>query len=200
MIVGVGLVVASLLVAAEATPGVEVTAREYQLYMRWREQRDNLAASRLTDEQQVVRAAAALEVKPSELRQVIAKVEPVQPRLAADTERAMVAALASTPLKERLLEVHVDSHLAHVVAGLKWRCGAPIDRDKEASLAAWAAREAGRIVETLVLWCVSDDDATLFSAKIGRSAFEKIARDGIERFAATRYIKLFEEVRRSPSP
>ena len=192
------LAVTLLATHAVLARGPDVSPADYQLYMDWRDGREDPRLEAQSEEQKLARIAKSLNVKPADLKRVVERIDKVAATLAADTEKAIQQALAETALKGRVLEVHVDAGQGHVVAGLKWRCGDTRDADKEAAWAAWAANDGGRVVQTLVLWCVNDVDTKLFSAKIGRAGFEKVAKDGIERFATSRYIKLFEDVKRGP--
>jgi hypothetical protein len=84
------------------------------------------------------------------------------------------------------------------VAYVKWKCGDQRDVDEEAAWVAWAVNQGGGVVKTAGVWCVNEIDTKLFSAKIGRASFERIRKEAIERFASSRYIRLFEEVKRGP--
>ncbi len=192
------LVVGSLGSTVALGRGPEITPAEYELYMDWKDGRADPRLEGLAEDKKVAKIAKNLGVKPAELKQAIDKVEPVAERIAAESKAAILAAAEQTPLRGRVVEAHVDAGQGHVVAGFKWRCGDARDAEKEAAYAAWAVGEGAPVVKTLVLWCVNDIDTKLFSAKIGRTAFEKIAKDGIERFAQARYIKFFEEVKRGP--
>jgi hypothetical protein len=178
--------------------GPEVTPAEYGYYMDWKDGREDPRLEALSDDKKLAKIAQNLGIKPAELKKAIDKVERVAPTIAADSQQAIMAAAQDTPLKGRVVEVHVDADQGHVVAGFKWRCGDDRDLDKEAAFAAWAVSEGGPVVKTLVLWCTNEIDTKLFSAKIGRPGFEKVMKDQIERFASSRYIKLFEEVKRGP--
>ena len=129
---------------------------------------------------------------------MVDKVGPLAATLQADTEKAVRAALASTPVAKQVASVEVNVSTGHAVAFVKWRCGDARDVDKEAAWVAWGVADAGTVVKTLGLWCVNEIDTKLFSAKIGRECFERISRETIDRFATSRYIRLFEEVRRGP--
>jgi hypothetical protein len=191
-------VVAVLSDGAVWARGPEITPVEYERYMDWKEGRLDPRLEKLSEDQKLAKIAASMGIKPAELKKAVDKVTPVAPSIAADSERAIQASAQETPLKGRVLEVHVDADQGHVVAGFKWRCGDERDADKEAAYAAWAVNEGAPVAKTLVLWCVNEIDTKLFSAKIGRTAFEKVQKDQVDRFATTRYIKLFEEVKRGP--
>ncbi len=178
--------------------GPEVTPDEYQLYMDWTDGKQDPRLEGLNDDQKRAKIAKNLGVKPADIKRAVDKVTPVAGTIEADTKKAVMEAASGTVLKGRVVEVMLDASQGHVVAGFKWKCGDARDIDKEAAWAAWAAAEGGPVVKTLALWCVDGSDTKQFSAKIGRTAFEKISRDQIERFATSRYIKLFEEVKRGP--
>lgn len=178
--------------------GPDVSNQEYQLYMDWKDGREDPRLEKLDEAGKLKKIAASLGVTAKELQAAIAKVQPVADTLAKDTERALRAALDTTPLKGRVLEVHVDAGQAHVVAGIKWRCGDARDADAEAAYAGWAVGDSGKLVKTVVVWCVNEGDTKLFSAKAAGAAMARISKTSIERFASSRYIKLFEEVKRGP--
>ncbi|MBT6433370.1 MAG: hypothetical protein HOK97_01820 [Deltaproteobacteria bacterium] len=54
------------------------------------------------------------------------------------------------------------------------------------------------LVNVLGLWCVNEIDTKLFSAQIGRAAFTKISKSSVPRFAASRYIRFFQKIKRGP--
>lgn len=192
----IGLTVVWVGVAQAAGP--EVSSKEFQLYMDWMDGKDDERLAKLKDKDKRVKIAKNLGVSVSELNRAVDKVTPVAATLAKDSEKGVRDAADTTPLKGRLVEVHIDAGQGHVVAGVKWRCGDARDTDKEAAYVAWAVSDGAQPVKTLVLWCVNEGETKLFSAKVGRDGFEKITKDQVERFASSRYIKLFEEVKRGP--
>ncbi len=196
---GLAVVVVALAGATElwAAP-LDVTATEYTLYVEWTAAREDAKLGKLNQEAKVKRVAAALGVSAKELQRVIAKVEPEMASIKPEAEKAMRARLDETPLKGRILSVELNTETEHAVALVKWRCGDPRDWDKEAAYLAWAVNAATPVTKILGLWCVNELDAKLFSAKIGRPGIERITKEAVERFATSRYIKLFEEVKRGP--
>jgi hypothetical protein len=184
-----------------ATAGAEppaVQPEEYTLYVMWRDGREDTRLKKLSDDVKVKKVAQSLGVSSKELQRVIDKVDPVMATLKDDVEKAVRAAMAQTPMAKRLISVELNTETEHVVALIKWRCGDPRDWDKEAAHIAWAAASGGPVTKILGLWCVNDLDTKLFSAKIGRPGMDRIDKNAIDRFASSRYIKLFEEVKRGP--
>ncbi len=176
-----------------------ITAQEYEAFMSWKEGREDPRLEKDTDAAKLKKIARQLGVSTTALKAIIDKVEPVAATLKEETERSLARALEDTPVKGRVLVIEVNADSGHVVAGVKWRCPADErDVDKEASYVAWALIDGGKIVKTLGLWCVNEIDTKLFSAKIGRVAFERIQRPSIDRFATSRFLRLFEEVKRGP--
>ena len=195
-------VVALLLLASPtsvaATEALDVSAEEFGLYMDWMAGREDPRLEKYNDAQKRKKIARSLGVQVKVLGAAITKVGPVAGTLPQQTSSAIRAGLETTTLKGRILDVIIDAEQAHVVAGVQWRCGDPRDFDKEACWAAHAVGQTGRIVKTVGLWCTDSTGIKQFSAKIARSAAQRISKSSIERFAGSRYIRLFEEVKRGP--
>lgn len=173
-----------------------ISADDFNLYMHWRDGKDDPRLSNLSDASKMQKIAQASGVDVRRLQHAIAAGEKAAPTLSHDVEEAIRTALKTTPVGADVLSIEVNTHNPHVVAGVKWRCGPEENREKEVSYVAWGVAEGSPLVKTIALWCVSASDQKLFSAKIGRSAFERISVEHIPRFAAARYIRLFEDVRR----
>ncbi|MBI5507402.1 MAG: hypothetical protein HY903_01495 [Deltaproteobacteria bacterium] len=178
--------------------GPTVTAKEFQLFMDWKDGSEDPRLAKDNEATRVKKIAKSLGVSAADLKKAIDKVEPAFSSLKAETEAAIRAELDKTPIKKQLKSVEVNIDTAHAVALVKWGCGDARDTDKEASWVAAAVAAGGSIVKTAALWCVNDGDTKLFSAKIGRDAFERIDLKSVDRFATSRYIKLFEDVKRGP--
>ncbi len=193
------LVLAILLSAPEAqAEGGGVSPTDYQLYMDWKDGREDPRLEKFSEEAKLKKIAKNLRVKTKDLKAAIRRVEPLVATLATDTEKAIRAELDKTQIKSQISTVDINTQTGHVIAFIKWKCGDARDFDKEAAYVAWAVSEGGQVVKTAGVWCVNEIDTKLFSAKIGRAAFERIRKESIERFATSRYIKLFEEVKRGP--
>lgn len=184
-------------VAAHAEDS-KITASEYQHYWDWKNGRQDPRLEGLKDRVKMRKIARTLGLKAAELKAIVARVEPQVEGIDARTAASIRRWLEKTPLKDRIEDVTVDAGQGHVVAGVEWRCGDARDIDKEAVYAAWATGKGGHIVKTLAVWCRDKKDVKQFSAKIARSAFTKIRERWIDRFASSRYIRLFESPKRGP--
>jgi len=197
-----GVVLQIVCASAVAVPAqaadAEITPHDYALYIDWKDGREDPRLQDLSDAVKLKKIARSLGLKARDLKVIIDRVAPVAPRLRGENEKAIRAALGQTPLKSQLVSVEVNTDIGNVIAWVKWKCGDPRDVDKEAAYVAWATAQGGSVVKTLGLWCVNQIDTKLFSGKIGRDAFLRIRKEAIERFAASRYIRLFEEVKRGP--
>ena len=192
-----------VVVSALASSGVyaappPLTAREWELYVYWRDGRDEPQLAKDPDGVRLKKIARANGVAESELKKAVERVTPLAATLKADTETSVRTELDTTPIKKQIQSIDVNVETGHAVAFVKWSCGDSRDTDKEAAYVAWAVAVGAPAVKTLALWCVNGADTKLFSAKIGRDALGRIDVKSIERFAASRYIRLFEEVKRGP--
>lgn len=175
-----------------------VTAKEYALYMDWNDGRRDPRLAKFDDAMKLRKIAKNLGVAVGEMKAAIARVEPLAASLAATTQEAIRTALQDTPLRGRVLDVLVDAGQSHVVASVKWRCGALADLEKEAAYAGWASGQAGGIVGTTAIWCVNEKNTKLFSATAANVGLGRINKAAIPRFAKARYIRLFEGVKTGP--
>jgi len=176
--------------------GPAVSPEEFSLYREYVIARDDTRLEKYNAKAKIKKIARSLGVSGKQLQAAIDKLDPLIGTLQADTEKAIRAALDQTPLKKVILKVEVNLETEHAVAFIKWRCGDPRDHDKEGAYVAWAVSEGGEVVKLLGLWCVNSIDTKLFSGKIARPALGRVNKSGIERFASSRYIRLFEDVKR----
>ena len=176
--------------------GPDVSPEEFNLYREYVGGKDDIRLERFNDQAKLKKIARSLGVSSKQLRAAIDKVEPLVGTLQAETEKAIRATLDQTPLKKVVLKVEVNLETEHAVAFIKWRCGDPRDHDKEAAYVAWAVADGGPVIKLLGLWCVNAIDTKLFSGKIARPALGRVNKSGIERFASSRSIRLFEDIKR----
>ncbi|MCK5690267.1 hypothetical protein KAI87_13405 [Myxococcota bacterium] len=176
----------------------QVSAEDYQVYMDWINGQEDPRLDKETEKVKKRKIAKQIGVSVKILEAAIEKVEPYASTIVKTTEDAIKAALKGTPIGAKVQKVVIDAREGHVVGYVNWACGDRRDWEKEAAFAAWATAEAGTIVKTLGVWCVNEKGTKMFSAKIGRGAFSRIRKAQIERFALSRYIRLFEGVKRGP--
>ncbi len=182
--------------AAIATPP-EMTADEYTQYRTYLNLRDAPKLAKMSDKQKRAKIAASIHITTAQLDAAIAKGETHGQGLEERTVASVKEELNKTPLKERIKEVTINTETEQAVLFVKWQAASALDFDKEACHIAAAVKAGGHIVSLVVLWAVNGNDATVFSAKVGRSAFVRISPASINSFASTRYIKMFEDVKRS---
>ena len=184
----------SLVKATDAT----ITARDFRLYMDWQDGRLDPRLAKDSEESKLLKIAKSLGVSTQVLKDAIALVEPQLPTLADRVKQSIEQGLKTTPLEKRLVDVKVDVSQADVVAAVAWRCPNETTIDIDAVQVAYSTMAAAPLVQALAVWCVDDKGDKLFSAKIGRGAAQKIQASQIERFASSRYIRLFETIKRGP--
>jgi len=171
-----------------------ISRDDFKIYL---ETRDALQDERVQamPEARRLREIARRNFKLSEpaLQAILDKVEAEggEQGVAAEAKKAIEDALAGTALKDRILEVRVDTGSPHVVAYIKWT-GAPDRVLEEAVLVALKAGSATAVPSTLQVWSVDPNGEDLWLARIGADRTRNIREDRIEDWAETRYVRLFE--------
>ncbi len=192
---GVGVFLPGL---ALAGPALEIKAEEYGYYRAWVDGREDPRLAKDDEATRLKKIAKQENLKITEFRALIERVSKVAQSIVPENEAAIRQSLNQTVIGKRIREVEINVDSSHVVAFVKWECGDKRDIDKEASYVAWAVGQGGGVIGTLGLWCVNENDTKLFSAQIGRGGFTRIKKKTVERFATTRYARLFEKVKRGP--
>jgi hypothetical protein len=195
-VLGVAILGAFMVVGA--AHAADITATEYALYMDWKDGREDPRLAHLDDAAKLTTIAKSLGVSVGALEKAIQKGTQESPTLVQNASQKIRQAIQRAEVGMRVLEVEVDASHGHVVAGVQWRCVDVHDTDKDAAYIAWGVAQSEPLVQTLALWCTDTSGVKMFSAKIGRSAMEKIQVESIERFASSRLIRLFETVQRGP--
>jgi hypothetical protein len=193
-----GVVILGAATFAGAEVPASITATEYALYMDWKEGALDPRLAHLNHTDKLNTLAKSLGVTVGTLEKAIEKGVQQAPSLAQNASQKIRQSIQRAEVGGRLLDVEVDTSHGHVVAGVQWRCADLRDADKDASYIAWGVAQAEPLVQTLALWCVDASGTKQFSAKIARSAMEKIQVESVERFASSRLIRLFETVQRGP--
>ena len=160
--------------------------------------RDGCQDARLAkadDGERVRRIAASLGVTPTRLREAVDKVTAAGPDLDRKAEKSIDEKIRQTRVGTRSVKVDVDASQGHVVAGVHWTCDNPYELEMDAAAVAWAVGQGAPIVKTVAMWCTDKTGTKQFSGKIDRQASLRIEPARIDRFAKTRYIKLFEDVK-----
>jgi hypothetical protein len=107
--------------------------------------------------------------------------------------------LKDAEVSPRIKELKIDASASHVVAYVTWAPASSETIDREACLIATRLQKSNPLVATLKLVAVdsTDDKKQLFEAIISRANAGKIQEDKIVDFASTRYLRLFEKVKRA---
>lgn len=184
--------------SAMAGPGLEITPEEYASYHAWMNGKEDPRLAEFSAEVKMKKIAKQEKMKVSVFRARVDKVTPIVETIKPENQAALRNALDQTVLKSRIREIEISTSSAYVVAYVKWECGDKRDIDKEAAYVAWAAGQAGKIIKVLGLWCVNSIDTKLYSAQIGRESFTRVKKSSVERFAVSRYARMFEKVKRGP--
>lgn len=198
VVLALSIVISALCAGSSLAGTFEVSPQEYALYKDYLEGRADERLATDDEETKLKKIAKTLGVNLNELKAAIEKVKVAQPSLNQDTVAAIRASLEQTPLAARVLDVELNTDTRHAVAYVKWRCPDKRDVDLEAAYVAWAIGDSNPLVNVLGLWCVNEIETKLFSAQIGREAFTKIRKSSIPRFAASRYIRFFQKIKRGP--
>ena len=181
-----------------AGPGLEITPEEYASYHAWMDGKEDPRLAEFADDVKMKKIARQEKIKVSEFKARVDKVALIVGTIKPENQAAIRNALDQTVLKSRVREIEISTSSAYVVAYVKWECGDKRDIDKEAAYVAWAAGQAGKIIKVLGLWCVNSIDTKLYSAQIGRESFIRVKKSSVERFAVSRYARMFEKVKRGP--
>ena len=184
--------------SALAGPGLEITPEEYASYYAWMDGKEDPRLAEFSEEVKMKKIAKQEKLKVSDFKARVDKVTPIVGTIKPENQSALRNALDQTVLKSRIREIEISTSSAYVVAYVKWECGDKRDIDKEAAYVAWAAGQGGKIIKVLGLWCVNSIDTKLYSAQIGRESFTRVKKSSVERFAVSRYARMFEKVKRGP--
>ena len=192
------IVLSAFCLAPITALAADVSPTEYALFMDWKNGQEDEKLAEDDQETKTKKIAESLGVTVAELEAAIAKVQAVESTLGTSTAEAVKGSIKQTPMAGSLLDVEINTETRHAVAYVKWRCPDRRDIDLEAAYVAWAIGDSNPLVNVLGLWCVNEIDTKLFSAQIGRESFTKIRKSSIPRFAASRYIRFFQKVKRGP--
>lgn len=178
--------------------GLKVSIQEYASYQAWNDGKEDPRLEQFSDEKKMKKIAQQENTKFATFKERVEKVAQVADTIEPDNRVEIRKALDETILKSRVETIEINTDSSYVVAYVKWQCGDKRDIDKEASYAAWAVSQVGELIKVLGLWCVDSSDTKLYSSQIDRESFTKIKKSSIERFAVSRYARMFEQVKRGP--
>lgn len=176
---------------ALADPGA-MSADEYKLYREYQAALEDPRVVKMKASRRLPAIARNFGVNRHKLQRVVTKGEKSAEGLVAENQAAVKAALAKSKVAAKIASVELVDQSGVVIAYVSWTG----DKDRlpqEASYVAKAVAEASPLVSIVALWsCMGR--TKVFTAKIRTSAAERIKASRIEDFAATRYLRLFEDV------
>ncbi|MBI3178291.1 MAG: hypothetical protein HYZ27_01440, partial [Deltaproteobacteria bacterium] len=97
--------IGSLVIAAWpalSLAATDITAQEYEMFMSWKEGREDPRLEKDSEAAKLKKIARQLGVSATALKAIIDKVEPSAATLKEETEKAIARALEDTPVKGRV--------------------------------------------------------------------------------------------------
>ena len=183
---------------ASAQTADSITSEEYRQYMGWKNGIEDPRLAEETDDGKYKKIAKTMGLSAADLRAVVEKVQPVAGALKSTWEQKLKVSLSQTPVQAQIKSIEMNVQTGSPIAYVEYACGATAKADRDATWVAEGVRASGGFVKTLALWCTDPKGIKQFSAIIDRSGFEKIRKSSIERFASSRYIRLFTDIKRGP--
>jgi hypothetical protein len=180
---------------AAAAP-VAMNAEEFKLYKEYLGALGDERVQKLPENKRTSAIARNFKVSEKVLAAAIEKGARAGDAAGRDCEAEVRALADKAGIGVRVVEVKVDDTEPHVVTYLHWRNEESEKLEEEVSLLALLASEGSPIASTIALWATDKASGRkVFEAKISASAAAKFSRDRIPMFAATRYIRVFEDVK-----
>jgi hypothetical protein len=176
-----------------------MTAEEFGLWRDYQNALEDPRVQKMAEKQRFSAIAKNFKVNEKKLQEAVDKGQKHGEAIGRQAEEAVRASLAGTEVAGRLKEIRVDTSAAHVIAYVTWSAEKAEAIDQEVCLVAARTQKAQPLSSTLRLEVVdpADDKSRLFEALISRRNAENINEAKIVDFASTRYMKLFEKVKRA---
>lgn len=198
MFPGLCLVAALVLLVPGSARGspIPMTAGQYRLYRSYVTTVASPAVRKLPAARRLAAVARTLRVRESSLREAVKAGDVVGPTIADASRKELRTELEGTILQGRVTDIDVDASTSHVVTYVEWRNIDGERLDGEATTVALVAARAVPITSTIAIWARDPAGQKIFEAKIGAEVALHFQQERIEMFAHTRYIHMFEDVRR----
>lgn len=168
---------------------------EFKLFRDYQAALKDERVQKIPEANRLAAIAKNFKVTQKALAEAVEKGEKY-PEIGKTLESEVRSQIDAGELAGKVHEIKVDDSDAHVVTFLAWKNDNPDKLEQEAALAAIAAARGAPITSTIAVWAV--DAATgrkVFEAKISADAAGRFNPDRVAMFAATRYIRIFENVR-----
>ena len=170
-----------------------MSADEYKVYRDYQSALKDPRVQKMPAPKRLPAIARNFHLPETKLERIVAVGEKSADGLVKANEAAARAALERSPLAGRISSVELVDQLGRVVAYVSWKNLDKARLPQEASHVAKTVVQAAPLVSIVAVWSCMGTTKT-FTAKIRASAAEHIDEARIEDFAATRYLRLFEDV------
>ncbi len=161
-------------------------------------------AAQKTERQKLALVAKDLGWPPKKLAAAVEKVRALEGDPIELAKRALEEGFSESRVKDRVLDVMFNvSEPKHVVCYVRWRGSRGLDAVKEASAIAHVVAERAPFVSTLSLAAIHpkaspESTASVWQAKIARTAMTRISPSRIDGFADRLYKPMFEGLKDLP--
>jgi hypothetical protein len=199
LIISAIFAVAALTTTRASAADLPITAQEFKLWRDYQSALEDPRVQKMAEKDRIPNIARNFRVPEKVLREAIAKGEEYGEKVGPTAEEAIRAAFDDTELSGRIQRVKVDASGAHPIAYVTWLPDRPERFDREACLVAARVRKAAPLVGTIKLEVSNPggpEGTFQFEALISAASADRIDERKIVDFASTRYIKLFEKVKR----
>lgn len=176
-----------------------MSADEFALWRDYQGALTDARVQKMPEKQRLPAIAKNFKTTEAKLRAAVEKGDKVGADTVKQAEELTKGALAGTEVATRVKEIKLDASASHGVAYVTWTAASPETIDKEACLVAAKIVAANPLASTVKVDVVdpADDKKKLLDALISRANASRIQEDKIVDFASTRYLKLFEKVKRA---
>ncbi len=182
-----------------------MTAEEFRLWRDYQAAAEDPKVQKMPEKERLPAIARNFssvykqKITVKDLSAAIAKGDQFGAGIGKQAEDSIRAALADTEFAARIKEVKVDTSASHVVTYVAFTTDKPETLDREACLAVVRARKGAALASTIKVAIADPADAgkVLFEGLISAESADRINEGRIVDFASTRYLKLFEKVKRA---
>lgn len=198
--IAAALLASSVFSTSARADDLPMTAEEFKLWRDYQGALEDPRVQKMSDKERLPKIAANFRVPMAKLQAAIAKGEKVGDQVGPAIEAAVQASLDGTELAGRIKRIKIDASAAHIIAYVTWLPDRPEMIDREACIVAARVHKASDFIGTIKVEVSNPgaaEEGHLFEALISASSADKIQEEKIIDFASTRYIKLFEKVKRA---
>lgn len=200
------LALASALVALPSFAGdvSQISTTDYYAASYYKDALEHPQIKKLKDKDKLAAIAKDIKIKPTQLKDALAKVESLGGDPAELAVEAVKAALKDARVKGRIRDILINTEEPkHVVLYVRWQADKSQDVLKDASAIANAVAQKAPLVSTLSLAAIhpkapAESKDPVWSGKIGHDQMARIQPNRIDEYADGLYKRLFEGVEQKP--